>query len=203
VFRPSFPAAAFAEIPPARNFSAPFRVMFAGRIEQNKGVFDILEIAEKLREKGRPIEFTLCGDGGALEAVEKAIVDRQAHASQPRPLASAAVMTCILPGSELCDGEHHPLRLAQRSELRENGRHLLHGGVWRTFTQSIEVKPKDHVLLWIALEYGRRVGEKVRRILAAVAAVNHERTEISGSPQARDRADMKRTALAPDLAIPA
>jgi glycogen(starch) synthase len=51
-------------------------VMFAGRIEQNKGVFDILEIAEKLREKGRPIEFTLCGDGGALEAVEQAIVDR-------------------------------------------------------------------------------------------------------------------------------
>jgi glycogen(starch) synthase len=76
VFRPSFPATAFAEIPPARNFSAPFRVMFAGRIEQNKGVFDILEIAEKLREKGRPIEFTLCGDGGALEAVEQAIVDR-------------------------------------------------------------------------------------------------------------------------------
>jgi glycogen(starch) synthase len=78
VFRPSFPAATFAQIPPARNFGdAPFRVMFAGRIEQNKGIFDIVEIAQKLREKSpRLIEFTLCGHGSALEAIKRAIVDR-------------------------------------------------------------------------------------------------------------------------------
>jgi len=46
----------------------PFRVMFAGRIERNKGVFDIVEIAQLLesKEPGRVI-FDICGSGTALE----------------------------------------------------------------------------------------------------------------------------------------
>lgn len=45
----------------------PFRVLFAGRIERNKGVFNLLEAAKTLRSlPGRNIEFDLCGDGPYL-----------------------------------------------------------------------------------------------------------------------------------------
>jgi glycogen synthase len=68
VFKASFPAASFQEVPaPKDHASKPFRVMFAGRIEENKGVFDILSMAEKLPD----IEFTLCGDGSALDEVRR------------------------------------------------------------------------------------------------------------------------------------
>jgi glycogen synthase len=51
---------------------APFRVLFAGRIERNKGVFDILEIARRFRAAGRnDIEFDLCGAGSAMEELQR------------------------------------------------------------------------------------------------------------------------------------
>jgi glycogen(starch) synthase len=75
VFKPSFPAASFREIPaPKDHDTGPFRVMFAGRIEENKGVFDILSIAEKL-PKGK-FEFTICGDGSALAELRREIESR-------------------------------------------------------------------------------------------------------------------------------
>lgn len=47
---------------------APFRVLFAGRIERAKGVFALLEVAKRLRAGGRrEIEFELCGAGSVLE----------------------------------------------------------------------------------------------------------------------------------------
>jgi glycogen(starch) synthase len=68
LFKASFPAATFQKIPaPKDHASKSFRVMFAGRIEENKGVFDVLSIAEKLPD----IEFTLCGDGCALDEVRR------------------------------------------------------------------------------------------------------------------------------------
>lgn len=47
--------------------STPFRVLFVGRVEEIKGVFLLLEVAKRLRAEGVPIEFDLCGAGGALE----------------------------------------------------------------------------------------------------------------------------------------
>jgi glycosyltransferase involved in cell wall biosynthesis len=70
VFRPNFPASSFAEPPAAKDFaSPPLRVIFAGRIEQNKGVFDILDMAEALPA----VEFSLCGDGQALPDIRRQI----------------------------------------------------------------------------------------------------------------------------------
>jgi glycosyltransferase involved in cell wall biosynthesis len=70
VFRPNFPPAAFAEPPAPNTFtSTPLRVMFAGRIEENKGVYDILAMAEALPA----VEFSLCGDGQALPDIERQI----------------------------------------------------------------------------------------------------------------------------------
>jgi len=53
-------------------------VLFAGRIEPNKGVFDLLEIARRLAKAGHTeIEFDICGTGSALEGL-KAQVERSA-----------------------------------------------------------------------------------------------------------------------------
>jgi glycosyltransferase involved in cell wall biosynthesis len=50
----------------------PFRVFFAGRIERNKGVFDLLEIAKRFAREGHTeIEFDLCGDGSQLATLKE------------------------------------------------------------------------------------------------------------------------------------
>ncbi|HZL37571.1 MAG TPA: glycosyltransferase family 4 protein [Tepidisphaeraceae bacterium] len=66
--RESFDGLADAPAPP------PFRVFFAGRIERNKGVFDVLEIARRFQADGRTdIEFDLCGEGSALPELRSRI----------------------------------------------------------------------------------------------------------------------------------
>jgi glycosyltransferase involved in cell wall biosynthesis len=51
----------------------PFRVFFAGRIERNKGVFDLLAIAQRFAAAGRTdIIFDLCGSGSALDELRQA-----------------------------------------------------------------------------------------------------------------------------------
>lgn len=48
----------------------PFSVLFVGRIEENKGVFDLLEIARRLKtERPGQFEFHFCGVGSSLEAL--------------------------------------------------------------------------------------------------------------------------------------
>jgi glycosyltransferase involved in cell wall biosynthesis len=70
-FLPTYREGSFeaAPPPPERN---PFRVLFAGRIEAYKGVFDLLEIARQLMQAGRDeIEFDLCGTGSAIGALKQ------------------------------------------------------------------------------------------------------------------------------------
>ena len=73
VFKPSFPAASFVEATPNDVAVTPFRVMFAGRMEENKGVFDVLEMAKRLPH----VEFSLCGEGHALAEVKRQIDARR------------------------------------------------------------------------------------------------------------------------------
>lgn len=75
---PSYDARQFEGIRPVREVPAtPFRTMFMGRIEENKGVFDVLEIATQL-EWERPGEFAfeICGTGSDLDRLRSAISDR-------------------------------------------------------------------------------------------------------------------------------
>jgi glycosyltransferase involved in cell wall biosynthesis len=66
VFQPTFPQADFLGSPSLPNFGArPFRVLYASRIEKNKGAFDLLAIAQSL-PKGQ-FEFHVCGDGSAID----------------------------------------------------------------------------------------------------------------------------------------
>src|SRR5262249_44469415 len=61
----------FTPVPPPEP-RRPFRVFFAGRVEQNKGVFDLLAIARRFAADGRTdVEFDLCGDGTALPELRK------------------------------------------------------------------------------------------------------------------------------------
>ncbi|MGY6276089.1 glycosyltransferase family 4 protein [Methylomonas sp. MgM2] len=51
--------------PPPPHDQRPFRVVYAGRIEHNKGVFDIFDMAERLRAED--VTFDICGGGSALD----------------------------------------------------------------------------------------------------------------------------------------
>ncbi len=57
--------------PPSRERSI-FQVLFAGRIEMNKGVFDLLEVAKRFKAESRSdIIFNICGVGSALELLQE------------------------------------------------------------------------------------------------------------------------------------
>lgn len=51
----------------------PFRVLFPSRIEANKGVFVLLELARKCKEEGLDILFDVAGDGADLEEFKRQV----------------------------------------------------------------------------------------------------------------------------------
>ncbi|MBR0725045.1 glycosyltransferase family 4 protein [Bradyrhizobium manausense] len=72
VMYPQFRRQNFEGIRPAPNPSdRPFRIIFAGRVERNKGVFDILEMARRI-EDAHPglIRWDICGEGTDLEGLK-------------------------------------------------------------------------------------------------------------------------------------
>ncbi|MEQ8541379.1 MAG: glycosyltransferase family 4 protein [Coleofasciculus sp. D1-CHI-01] len=72
-FLPTYRRQDFAQIDQPDESHSPFRVMFAGRIERNKGVFDLLEIAKRFVAEGREdIIWNICGKGSALESLRLA-----------------------------------------------------------------------------------------------------------------------------------
>lgn len=74
-FHPSYREKYFAEIAPPPTTRSPFNILFAGRIEYNKGVFDLLEIAKNIAAAGiTDIHFHLCGTGSQLDPLRQAVV---------------------------------------------------------------------------------------------------------------------------------
>lgn len=72
-FFPTFRQADFANLAEPSPLRSPFRVLFAGRVEQSKGVFDLLEIAKRFAIEGRQdMIFDICGEGSALESLRAA-----------------------------------------------------------------------------------------------------------------------------------
>ena len=75
---PSWEPEQFEGIAPADQLPPkPFRTMFMGRIERDKGVYDLLDMAAQL-ERERPGEFVfeLCGDGTELPEVRRQVEQR-------------------------------------------------------------------------------------------------------------------------------
>jgi len=72
---PSYPISQFASVPsPDLTNRPPFRVFFIGRIETNKGIYDIVEIARRLEAKRKgAFQFDICGEGGQLENLRSVV----------------------------------------------------------------------------------------------------------------------------------
>ncbi len=73
-FLPAYRSTEFANVTEPNLERSPFRVLFAGRIERNKGVFDLLAIAQRFAAQGRQdIIFEICGSGSALDDLRIAV----------------------------------------------------------------------------------------------------------------------------------
>lgn len=55
----------------------PFRIFFAGRIERDKGVFDLLESVRELVALERDVHLDFCGDGAELVKLREAVTGLQ------------------------------------------------------------------------------------------------------------------------------
>ncbi len=71
--RAQFPRDYFARIPPPPPFeSRPFQIMFIGRVNRIKGVFDILEMARKIEARAPgQVRWEICGSGPDLEETRR------------------------------------------------------------------------------------------------------------------------------------
>lgn len=92
-FSPVYRREQFKGISKPSEILMPFRVLFVGRIEPEKGVFDLLEIAKRFAAEGRQdITFDLCGEGLALESLRLAATEAgvdsffvcHGHCNKPR-----------------------------------------------------------------------------------------------------------------------
>jgi glycogen synthase len=71
-FLPVYRRDSFATMPSPPANRKPFRVLYVGRIETDKGVFLVLELARRFAAAGRTeIEFDLCGAGAALDELQR------------------------------------------------------------------------------------------------------------------------------------
>jgi glycogen synthase len=74
VFLPTYSVSQFSAIRPANFDAQPFSIMFAGRIETNKGVYELVKIAQSLAQrKMRRFQIDICGEGPELEALRQKI----------------------------------------------------------------------------------------------------------------------------------
>lgn len=72
----------FENVTPPSEDRSIFQVLFAGRIEANKGIFDLLEIAKRFKAEGRNnIIFHVCGTGSAFELLCKQVEEFELHSS--------------------------------------------------------------------------------------------------------------------------
>lgn len=76
--RAQFKPDQFAGIaPPPPADRSPFAVLFVGRIEEAKGVFDVLAMAEMLERRGSGrVKWTICGTGPDADQLQQEILTR-------------------------------------------------------------------------------------------------------------------------------
>lgn len=73
-FFPKLREDVFEDMSPPNRLQRPFRFTFVGRAEENKGVFDLVEIARRFKAMGRTdIVIDLCGTGAATPRLEEMV----------------------------------------------------------------------------------------------------------------------------------
>jgi glycogen(starch) synthase len=73
-FLPVYDRKQFSMFRPANIETRPFRIFFAGRIEKNKGVYDLVTIARYLNKSANnKFRFDICGDGSELKSLRERI----------------------------------------------------------------------------------------------------------------------------------
>lgn len=81
-FLPLYHRSEFADITLPSQSRSPFHVLFAGRIEGDKGVFDLLEVARRFQAEGRDdIVFHLCGIGTQFDLLQEQVKEAGLEAS--------------------------------------------------------------------------------------------------------------------------
>ena len=75
--RSSYQRTDFERIAPPTWETDSFRLMYAGRIERNKGVFDLLDVMERLQaDSQRKVSLDICGGGTALSELKAEVARR-------------------------------------------------------------------------------------------------------------------------------
>jgi glycogen synthase len=74
MFYPLYEERDFANFFEPNHIARPFRIFFAGRIELEKGVFDLLNVVRGLCEDGRDVHLDICGEGGTLPQLRVDVV---------------------------------------------------------------------------------------------------------------------------------
>jgi glycogen synthase len=73
-FIPSFDLAGFEAIAPPDHSKSIFRILFVGRLEEDKGALYLPRIADRLRKEiGEIFHFDICGEGSASEILEEEV----------------------------------------------------------------------------------------------------------------------------------
>jgi glycosyltransferase involved in cell wall biosynthesis len=75
-FLPVYRRGEFNQVTPPNPDSSPFRILFVGRVEENKGVFDLVAIAKRFAAEGCiNAQFDICGSGPAFESLQNQICE--------------------------------------------------------------------------------------------------------------------------------
>lgn len=75
LFYPTYEREDFDRFAPPNPQLRPFRICYAGRIEIDKGVFDLLQSVRKLVLAGRSVHLDYCGAGAALSSLREEVVN--------------------------------------------------------------------------------------------------------------------------------
>lgn len=76
-FLPLYRRKTFENVPAADHARRPFHVLFVGRVEANKGVFDLLAAARMVWAECEDVQFHVCGVGSALAELQAQVAQHE------------------------------------------------------------------------------------------------------------------------------
>lgn len=169
---PTYSPKQFADITPS-TWTDEFRIIFVGRVVENKGIFDLLEMARRLPQ----IQFDVCGDGDALTRARRAApanVTFHGFCDQPKLRAIMGRSTAaIVPTRSDCEAGFE----MTCAEAILAGRPLITSAVCPALeyvrAASVEVKPDDvagYVDAITELSLDRRLYERKREACLSLQA---------------------------------